>query len=757
MADRDALRARLLDFMAQPGFTPLRKRALARKLDVSDAEYVDFRHFVDELVERGVLAELKHGKFGLPRHVPAGRHAATAAADVAKIPAAQLKDLPRHAVTGRIDIKRGGFGFLLSDPPGSDLFIGAEDLGGALSGDLVAVLLKRSRHGRRNAGRVARILERAHSLIVGTFHAYARTRRTPAEGPGGFVTPDTRGLFEEVGILPGHQGEAQEGDKVALELVEPDQTFRPGARPTGRISRVYGEAGETRAELEAILQNFNLRTEYPPEVLAQAEAIPEQIPAPELARRADRTEPLTFTIDPEDAKDHDDAVALRALPGGRTELLVHIADVSHYVPEDSPVDLEARRRGTSAYLPGLTLPMLPQKLSNNLCSLREGELRLTKTVSIVFSKNLFPEATRIEQSFIRSAGRLTYDQVRDALEKEDPKRLPSPEVYEALRQMRGFAASLRRKRLEAGSIDLDFPEVRLRLNPHGDLVGWEKEEHHWAHQLIEDMMLAANRAVAEFLVESEIPGLFRVHEDPDEDALAQFAEFLQAFGLALRPPYDRHKLKGVLQRVRGKEYEHAVQLALLTSLKQARYSAECYPHYALSFSRYLHFTSPIRRYPDLIVHRALDGRFAPGEKALPAPGKKPGGGDERREFYRRVAFLRPLAIHCSQRERAADAAEEEYKKVRQIQYLKHHLRASHPGIITRVTPQGLVVEMQDCYVEGFVRAQDLDDDAYEYYPDRHLIQGRRKQRSFRLGDKVTVRVVHIDIGARRVGLVFVNA
>jgi ribonuclease R len=742
--------------MGRSGFQPMRKRALAKKLDIDDNDYLDFRHFLDDLVEKGEVGELKHGKYGLPKQGEPRKHGKPGGS-ARKTFSEQLKHLPKGAIAGRIDIKRGGFGFLLSDPPGRDLYISNDDLGGALSGDLVAVTLKSGRYGPRASGRVVRVLERAHPTIVGTFFGYKPTQYMPKEGPGGYVVPDVRGLFDEIDVLPKDRGEARDGDKVAIELLEADASFRPGMRPTGRVVKVFGEAGELEGELEAILQNFNLRREYPAPVLAEAAAIPETIPAAELARRVDYTGVLTFTIDPEDAKDHDDAVSLRILEGGQTELLVHIADVSHYVTEESPIDLEARERSTSVYMPGLTLPMLPEKLSSNVCSLREGELRLTKTIAMVFTRNLTVERTRIERSYIRSAGKLNYEQVRESLDDEKPDLLPSKEIYDALHQMRGFAKALRRKRLEAGSVDLDMPEVRLLLDEHGAVTGWRKEEHHWAHQLIEDMMLSANRAVAEYLVEHEVGGLFRVHEDPDEDALAKFAEFIEAFGLNIRKPYDRKKLKDVLAKVKGKDYEHAVNLALLTSLKQAHYSAECFPHWALAFTRYLHFTSPIRRYPDLIVHRALDERFEIGEKQLPEHGKKRKGGQEGQEYYRKLALLRPLAVHCSHRERAAAAAEEEVRKVRQIHYLRNHMRESHEGVITRVFESGFLVEMQDNYVEGFVSVKDLgDDDWFEYVPERHLLQGKRSRRSFRLGDKVTVRVVTIDVGARKVGLLVVN-
>lgn len=743
-AERDALKQRLLTLMQQPNFMPMRKRGLAKKLRVDDEDYAAFRRLVEDMADAGDIAEVKKGKYGMPRGDGESRRRGPDAGS-----AAVGGEVPKGARVGRIDIKRAGFGFLLSEPPGNDLYIGQDDLGGALSGDLVAVTTKHGKRGRRGggygrpSGRVVKVLERARAKLVGTFHA---------RGKFAFVEPDARGLFGEIPVAFEDRGEAQEGDKVAIELIEPETSHRGGHLPSGRVVEVYGEAGEARAEILSIIENFSLRTKFPEDVLREAEAIPVTIPAPELAQRVDYTTPLTFTIDPDDAKDHDDAVALRTREDGLTELLVHIADVSYYVRDGAPIDKEARERGTSVYLPGQVLPMLPEKLSSNLCSLKEGELRPTKTVRIAFTQNLHPAEIHIERSFIRSAAFLTYGRVKKAVDAEDPSQVPSKEIYDALCAMKAFSQRIRAKRLDANAIDLDLPEVRLKLDEHGKVTGWEKEVHDWSHQLIEEFMLAANRAVATYLVDHEIDGLFRIHEDPDPDALDNFVKFVREFGISIRQPIDRTKIRMVLDKVRGKAYQHAVHLALLTSLKQARYNAECKPHFALNFSRYLHFTSPIRRYPDLVVHRALDERFQPGEKALPQRGKKRRGGEQGSQHFARLGKLYALAAHCSKRERDAAAAEEEVKKVRRIEYLRAHMRDAHPGVITGVREFGLFVEMQDCYVEGMVRMQDLDDDWYEYFEEQHLLQGQRRGRSFRLGDKVSVRVIHIDLGRRQVNL-----
>ncbi|HEY3320344.1 MAG TPA: VacB/RNase II family 3'-5' exoribonuclease [Planctomycetota bacterium] len=790
--NNEHVKAELFKLLGEPGYAPMRKRALARELRISDEDYRSFRGLLNDLAKAEVIVEMKHGKYALPmtdarEGAPlAPRRAEAATVGRASLPAQaesepeaeteselerfrQLEKAKTAATAGgkrigRIDVRRGGMGFLLSEPPGNDIFIGAEDLCGAMDGDLVQIEMKRrgsggagrqgGRRGRfgggmsRPAGRVVKILERAHPRIVGTFYTEAGVGRSLA----GHIVPDTRGMFQELDVLAGDALNAKNRDKVSVELIESAERHRTGGLPTAKIVKVFGPAGQADADILAILENYNIKTSFPDEVLRAAEAVPEDIPEEELAQRIDYTQPITFTIDPADAKDHDDAVALRREEDGRYTLLVHIADVSYYVAENSIIDLEARARGTSVYLPGTVYPMLPQKLSNNMCSLKAGQLRLTKTARITFSKNLMPQDVHIERSYIRSAAFLTYDQVREAIDENKPELVHSPEIFEALKEMRDFAAALRQKRLSTGSLELDLPEARILLDEKLEVKGWAKVEHHWAHELIEDMMLAANRAVAEYLVDHELPGLFRIHEDPDPEALERFAEFVRELGISLRPPIDRLKLKSVLDRVHGKDYAHTVHLALLTSLKKARYSSECHPHFALNFNRYLHFTSPIRRYPDLIVHRALDSRFEPGQATLPVHGKKRAGGVKGVDYFERQAWLRPLAAHCSLREREAEDAEEEVIKFRQMQFLRRNLKEAHPGIIKGVRDFGFFVELQDCYVEGLVRVQSLEDDWYEYYENQHMLQGRKRRRSFRLGDKVSVRILHIDLGKKEVDL-----
>ena len=777
------LKTRVLELFSSNSYMPMRKRGIAKALDVDDEDYGGLKNLLDNMAECGEIAELKKGKYGLPlkgghAYKPAALPDDRAPAHIKKNVSSAEKPLSKNWHIGRIEVKRGGMGFLISDPPGNDTFIPAENLGGAMSGDKVAVEMQRREQERshkrgkffrgggglsRPVGRVVKIIERAHSSIVGTYFAHRRAEPLPASFHRkresgsmagaltgtvvGHVIPDARGVFAELEVLYENRGEAQDQDKVSVELIE----LRPGASPAARITKIFGKAGDADADIAAILENYHVKQVFPDEVLDAAEAVSEEISDAELAQRVQYFHPVTFTIDPEDAKDHDDAVAIQTEPNGDITLLVHIADVSHYVQEDSVIDVEARERATSVYLPGRVYPMLPPKLSNNMCSLKEGKLRLTKTVSITFGKNLTPIRTRIERSAIRSAAFLTYNQVREALDDNKPELVRTPEIFQTLLQMRDFAMGLRKKRLDGGSLNLDLPETKLLLDEKGEVKGWREAEHHWAHELIEDMMLAANKAIAEYLIDNELPGLFRIHEDPKPESLEKFADFAREFGISLKPPYDRMKLKYAIERAIKMDGGHSVQLALLMSLKQAKYSADCQPHYALNFTRYLHFTSPIRRYPDLLVHRALDSRFTPGQAALPEHGGWRKSG-EQNDYFKRLDLMRSLADHCSRREREAAGAENDVVKFRQMQFLRRNMRESHPGIITRVRDFGFFVELQDCFVEGMVRTKDLDDDWYEFVEERHLLQGRKRGRCFQLGDKVEVRVLEIDLARKQVNL-----
>jgi ribonuclease R len=788
---RDDLKEAVLRLLSSPSYMPMRKRGLARQLSIDDEDYLAFKELLSEMASDGTIDELKKGKWGLPlggksksSRAPAPHSANNSdpkdhSEKSSEAPSKPVdKALPKNVRLGRIDVKRGGMAYLLSDPPGNDLYIAQEDVGGALNGDLVAVDIKRDfdrgskRNGKffrgggssRPSGRVVKIVERANPVIVGTYFSHRQTTSLPAPVHRdreknklqgivvGHVVPDTRGVFSELDVLFENRGEAKDQDKVAIELVEVSDSKTFGQRPTARVTKIYGKAGEADADIAAILENFHVKLEFSEEALAEAEAIPDEIPEDELAQRVFYEHPVTFTIDPEDAKDHDDAVALRVEPDGGYTLLVHIADVSYYVKEDSPIDREARERATSVYLPGKVYPMLPPKLSNNMCSLKEGKLRLTKTITMTYGKNMTVIKRKVERSAIRSAAFLTYDQVRDALEGNKPELVRTPEIFKALTEMREFSAKLRKKRFDSGSLNLDLPETKLLLDEKNEVKGWTLREHHWAHELIEEMMLAANRAVAEHLLDNEIPGLFRVHEEPNPEALEKFAEFVREFGISLRPPYDRLKLKYAIDRASTMEAGNTIHLALLTSLKQAKYAVDCLPHFALNFSKYLHFTSPIRRYPDLLVHRALDERFKPGESALPEKPQRREGGDKARTHFKRVDLLRSLADHCSRREREAAGAEGEVIKFRQMQFLRRNMRESHPGVITRVRDFGLTIKLQDCFVEGLVRKEDMQDDWYEFVEERHLLQGRKRGRCFQLGDKVEVRVVDIDLARKHVNL-----
>lgn len=783
--DAEETKRRLLELLAADDYAPQRRRGLSRLLEIEDRDYAAFRALLRELKAAGEIVERKGGKFflklaaGSQRRENGRRKTPTGSTSTKR----DSKKKSGRIREGRLSLTRSGNGFVsFDDDEEPAVFVSRRGLKDALNGDLVRVRLRHrpqsfGRRGRRRdgwkedeerlCGRVATVLERGRPTLVGTFHRDARpgAGRREARRVAGLFAPDARtAAVPEFPVLVGDAGEAENGDLVTVELVPAGGDENNDGRDTARVLKVLGREGELQAEIASICELHELRTEFPEEVVKEAETVRRaalsapgasvRVSPEERSRRVDRTAEVTLTIDPEDAEDYDDAVSFRRSEAGDPELLVHIADVAHYVLPGSALDTEARLRGTSAYLPGRVLPMLPEMLSNDVCSLREGVVRAVLGVVVTFGRDLKPKRVRLERALIRSRARLHYDQVREAVEKGRPELLSTAHgevLLETLRAMRKFSARLREKRLVAGALDLDLPETRLLFNERGEIYGREAVEHHWVHQLIEEFMLAANKAVAEHLFTFEIPGLFRIHDDPDEGSLAKFAEFLREFGISLRPPFDRRKLSAVLQRTQGTKHGPAIHLALLTSLKQAVYSAEIRPHFALNASRYLHFTSPIRRYPDLVVHRALHDGFPPEASRLPERREEtwPRRGDNT-AYYAATAKLRPLAVHCSRRERAAAAAEEDVKKLRWILHLQRDEQAAREGKIVRMTRGGFFVELENDGIDGFVALRDLNDDYYDYFEGRQLFRGRRRGRCFQLGDKISVRIVRADPRRREI-------
>ncbi len=701
------IRQQIFALLSRKDYRPLNKIEIARKIGVSGSARVALRSTLRELERSGEIARIRKDQYVLP-----------AEADL---------------VTGRLSVHPAGFGFLTPEKAGGpDVFIAAEDIGTGMHRDRVVARISleppSGRVKRRREGRVIRILERAHDTIVGTLQ---RSRNFY------YVVPDDPRFVHDIYVRPiaaaqedrRSQTDAQVGDKVVVRL---DDWQSRHVNPEGEIIEVLGPATAPGVDVLSVIRKYHLPTEFPREVLEQAERIPENVDAQQITGREDLRNQFIVTIDPDDARDFDDAIHVENLPNGGWQLGVHIADVAAYVEPGSALDREARRRGNSVYLPDRVIPMLPERLSNGVCSLKPEVDRLTHSVFIQFNKRGVARSARFARSVIRSARRLTYKQAYAVL-----KSPPSDRLGERLHLAWGLAALLRRKRFEHGALDLDFPEVKVWVDAHGKPVRLERVENDESHQLIEEFMLAANEAVARELKKRAIPTVYRVHENPDSEKLAEYREFALSFGYKVGDLTHRAELQRLLAEIRGKPEEQALKVGLLKSLKRARYDPQPLGHYGLAKTNYLHFTSPIRRYADLVVHRALGSNTA-----------------ARRSYQMGMAEIASLAEHISTTERNAADAEIDAAQMKKLEFFQRQLDQRNPQIfraaIVDVRNYGLLVELPDALLTGLIHVSSLADDFYVFEPARRQLIGRRSRKRFQVGDNLSVFVARVDQFKRQV-------
>ena len=696
--NQKSLKQRLLELLGSPRYQPLNKTDLANRLRVSVDRQAGFQKVLNDLETRGTIIRIRKDRYVLPEEA----------------------DL----VVGVLEVNPQGFGYVVNESGDGrgDLYVAAENQSTAMHRDRVVARIIRdrvppqrgSRQRASREGRVIKILERANETIVGTLQ---RSKNFY------YVVPDEPALVHDIyvtlkaGALP---RTPDVDDKVVVRL-EPWEHRH--VNPEGEIVEILGSSKKPGVDILSIIRKHNLPVVFPDEVLREADQIPMELIDRDLRGREDLRATQIFTIDPEDARDFDDAIHVAKTENGWA-VGVHIADVSHFVKAGAALDREAFRRGNSVYLPDRVLPMLPERLSNDVCSLRPDEDRLTKSVFVDFDRSGTVRGYRFASTVIRSIARLTYPKAFAVLQKR-----PRNSIEEHIHRASELASMLRKQRFKQGALDLDMPEVRVRLDEQGKAIALEREQNDASHQLIEEFMLLANELVGKEMKRRAIPSIYRVHEDPDPQRLVEFREQVRSYGFEVGDLAQRREMQRFLKFLTGRPEEGALKIGLLRSLRKALYSPHALGHYGLSKSNYAHFTSPIRRYADLVVHRAF------GSLLCNRKGRPP-----------RSLDLASISEHISTTERIAADAEREAVRLKKFEFIAGLMQKPHrlKGSVIEVRNYGLVVELTEELMVGLIHVSSLDDDFFVFDPVRRRLTGRRSHMSFGIGDRLVVQVLRVD-------------
>lgn len=696
------IREILLGFMNEKAYKPMSIKELSKIFNINKKESRDFEKVLLEMEKDGQIVKNRAGYYGVPERM--------------------------GLIVGRLQGHARGFGFVIPEEEGRvDIFIPGSAMNGAVHGDKVlAKIVTSEKEGKKCEGEIARILERAQKEVIGIYEDSKNF---------GFVIPEDKRISKDIFIPKSKRNGAKSGEIVIVEVTEWPESRR---NPEGKITSVLGNKGDKGIDILTIIKKFKLPEKFPKEVEDFVNKYDDIIDSREADRRVDLRDVKMVTIDGEDAKDLDDAVSISKLENGNYYLGVHIADVSHYVKERSPLDEEALSRATSVYLIDRVIPMLPKKLSNGLCSLNPKVDRLALSCFMEIDKNGKVLNHKIEETVIRTNERMTYTDVTKILRDKDEDLIERyKDLYEDFLLMGELFEILNKKRLSRGAIDFDFEECKIILDDKGKPVDIKPYERAIANRIIEEFMLVCNETVAEHMYWANTPFVYRVHEDPDTEKLEHFNEFIYNLGYTMKKTQDVHpkNLQDIVNKVRGKKEETVVNTLLLRSMKQARYSPECIGHFGLAAKYYCHFTSPIRRYPDLIIHRIIKKHLR-------------GKLDEKttRRFIGAVDYA---SIQSSERERVAQEAEREVDDLKKAEYMSERIGEVYSGIISSVTNFGMFVELPNT-VEGLVHISELEDDFY-HYDDRHMaLIGERTKNIYKLGDEVEIIVDRVDIDAHEI-------
>ncbi len=679
----------VLGFLRRSRRGPLKAKEIAKGLSVAPRNFRDFRALLRGMLDAGRLYRVKGQRYAVPEKV--------------------------NLVAGRVTVTQKGDGFVAPDQGAQDIFVPGLSLESAMDGDQVVVRVEGRPRGRSPVGRVIKVLDRAHETVVGTFRA--------SRGFG-VVHPRNRRLSREILVAKGDEADATEGDVVVARIT----TFGSGKMgPMGRVETVLGKFSDPGVDVLSVIHDHGLPGAFPDSVVEAARDAVVRRRKEGGEHRTDRRDLHVFTIDPADAKDHDDGLSVRPVGSDSWEVGIHIADVSHFVRPGDAVDLEAFKRGTSVYLVDRVIPMLPHELSTDACSLLPDADRFALSVFALLDTQGRVRDARFERTEIRSRHKLSYEMAQAVLDGEQDI---DPETNEALRTLAKLAETLREKRKERGSLDFDIPEAKVLLGEAGKPVSIRQVERLKTHRLVEAFMLLANEIIAHQAGQRRLPILYRVHEPPSTDKMRDLRQFLG--GLGYRVPKGKipqNDLQGILKQVEGRPEEKLVSTVILRSMSRARYSVKNLGHYGLASDWYTHFTSPIRRYPDLWLHRVVTHTLIEGP-SVPEDWAGPG--------------LTEKAERCSVRERVAEAAERESVALKKVEYMERHLGDEFDGTVSGVTSFGIFVLLDEVFVEGLVHVNSMADDYYIFHQDKYLLVGERSHRTFRLGDRLRIRVARID-------------